>query len=78
MANPLATILSVAMMFEWLGTKHNNRSSITAAMQIRIAVEKALGTSNIRTADLCVGEWSKVKPSTTQEVASEVIKGLLE
>jgi 3-isopropylmalate dehydrogenase len=73
-ANPLAAILSVAMMFDWLGTKHNDKSSITAATQIRIGVKEALGTSNIRTPDLCVGEWSKVKPSTTQEVASEVIK----
>jgi 3-isopropylmalate dehydrogenase len=77
-ANPLAAILSVAMMFEWLGTKHNDESSITAAAQIRNAVKKALGTSNIRTADLCVGEWSKVKPSTTREVASEVIKRMAE
>jgi 3-isopropylmalate dehydrogenase len=77
-ANPLAAILSVAMMFEWLGTKHNDKSPITAATKIRIAVEKTLGTSNIRTADLCVGEWSKVKPSTTKEVASEVTKGIAE
>jgi 3-isopropylmalate dehydrogenase len=77
-ANPLAAILSVAMMFEWLGRKHNDKSPISAATKIRIAVEKALGTSNIRTADLCVGEWSKVKPSTTHEVASEVTKRLSE
>ena len=77
-ANPLAAILSVAMMFEWLGTKHSDKSPISAATKIRIAVEKALGTSNIRTADLCVGEWSKVKPSTTHEVASEVTKRLSE
>ncbi|MHA2385136.1 MAG: isocitrate/isopropylmalate dehydrogenase family protein [Candidatus Thorarchaeota archaeon] len=77
-ANPLAAILSVAMMFEWLGRKHSDKSPISAATKIRIAVEKVLGTSNIRTADLCVGEWSKVKPSTTHEVASEVTKRLSE
>ncbi len=73
-ANPLAAILSVAMLFEWLGTKHNDKASITAATKIRNSVQEALGTSNIRTPDLCVGEWSKVKPSTTKEVALEVIK----
>ncbi|MFW9889540.1 MAG: isocitrate/isopropylmalate dehydrogenase family protein [Candidatus Thorarchaeota archaeon] len=73
-ANPLAAILSSAMMFEWLGTKHNDKAPIYAAEQIRKAVKIALGTSNIRTPDLCVGEWSEVKPSTTHEVAAEVIK----
>jgi 3-isopropylmalate dehydrogenase len=73
-ANPLAAILSVAMMFEWLGTKHDDDAPITAAKQIRNGVEDALGTSNIRTPDLCVGKWAKVKPSTTQEVTAEVIK----
>ncbi|MFX1271010.1 MAG: isocitrate/isopropylmalate dehydrogenase family protein [Promethearchaeota archaeon] len=73
-ANPLAAILSAALMFEWLGTKHNDKAIISAAEKIRIGVKKALGTSNIRTPDLCVGEWSQVRPSTTKEVAAEVIK----
>jgi 3-isopropylmalate dehydrogenase len=73
-ANPLAAILSVAMMLEWLGSKHGDEAPISAAAKIRNGVKKALGTSNIRTPDLCVGEWSKVKPSTTQEVAAEVIR----
>ncbi|MFX1262292.1 MAG: isocitrate/isopropylmalate dehydrogenase family protein [Promethearchaeota archaeon] len=73
-ANPLAAILSTAMMFEWLGTKHSDKGPISAAEQIRNAVRKALETSDSRTPDLCVGEWSKVKPSSTQEVAAEIIK----
>jgi 3-isopropylmalate dehydrogenase len=73
-ANPLAAILSTAMMLEWLGTRHGDKGSISAAEQIRKAVRMALGTSNTRTPDLCVGEWSKVEPSTTHEAAAEVIK----
>ncbi|MHA2141701.1 MAG: isocitrate/isopropylmalate dehydrogenase family protein [Candidatus Thorarchaeota archaeon] len=75
-ANPLAAILSAAMMFDWLGIKHGDEASFNAATRIRSGVKAALGTSNIRTPDLCVGEWSKVKPSTTQEVTAEVIKRL--
>jgi 3-isopropylmalate dehydrogenase len=73
-ANPLAAILSAAMMFEWLGMKHNDKAPISAAEQIQKGVREALGTSNIRTPDLCVGEWAEVRPSTAKEVAAEVIK----
>jgi 3-isopropylmalate dehydrogenase len=76
-ANPLAAILSAAMMLEWLGTKHGDKGPISAAEQIRKAVRMALGTSNTRTPDLCVGEWSEVEPSTTHEAAAEVIKRIM-
>jgi 3-isopropylmalate dehydrogenase len=48
MANPVATILSVALMLEWLGTEETRRG----ARMIRRAVEKVLSHPDHRTADL--------------------------
>lgn len=72
-ANPVAAILSAAMMLEWLGMKHNDKVSLKAAKEIRQAVEEVLRDGRVRTHDLCFGEWSKVKPSTTAEVATEIV-----
>ncbi len=73
-ANPLAAILSVGMMLEWLSTNHNDKAAAKAASIIRESVIETLRDSSVRTPDLCAGKWSNVKSSTTQEVASEVIK----
>ncbi len=72
-ANPIAAVLSVAMMLEWLGMKHSDKDSLKAAKRIRRSVEGVLQDGRVRTQDLCFGEWSKVKPSTTEEVATEII-----
>src|SRR5262245_31174270 len=47
-ANPIATILSVAMMLEWLG----HAEAIRGARRIEQAVEKVLADPAHRTADL--------------------------
>ncbi len=73
-ANPIAAILSVAMMFEWLGSKSNDEGPIRAANKIRQSVEKVLHEGQVRTEDLCIGRWEKVKPATTLEVAVAIIK----
>lgn len=75
-ANPIAAILSVAMMFEWLGTQNNDKKSIEAAALIRSATESVLHEGQVRTADLCLGRWKDVKPAMTQEVAVAIIKRL--
>jgi 3-isopropylmalate dehydrogenase len=48
LANPIATILSVALMLDWLGTEETKRG----AAMIRRAVETALSNPDHRTADL--------------------------
>ncbi len=73
-ANPIAAILSVAMMFEWLGSKSNDEGPIRAANKIRQSVEEVLHEGQVRTEDLCIGRWEKVKPATTFEVAVAIIK----
>ncbi len=51
-ANPLATILSAAMMLDWLGDKHADKVCTTAAIDLENAVEQVLRQGNVRTPDL--------------------------
>lgn len=51
-ANPMATILSAAMMLDWLGDKHNDPVCIEAAVSLENAVAKVLQEGNIRTPDI--------------------------
>jgi 3-isopropylmalate dehydrogenase len=73
-ANPIAAILSAVMMFEWLGKKFNDGAPVKTAGWIRDSVEAVLREGKVRTPDLCLGKWSKVKPSTTQQVTNEIIR----
>lgn len=73
-ANPIAALLSTAMMLEWLGKKFDDSVPVKTAGWIRGAVEAVLREGKVRTPDLCLGEWSEVKPSTTQQVTTEIIK----
>ena len=65
-ANPLATILSAAMMFRYTF----NRADI--GERIEKAVRKALA-SGLRTADIAD---KKSKPVTTAQMGDAVVKGL--
>ena len=51
-ANPVAAILSAAMMFEWLGEKHGDEQASATGAQIRRAVERVLSEGKYRTPDL--------------------------
>ena len=73
-ANPIAALLSTAMMMEWLGKRFDDLAPVNVAKQIRRAVEEVLREGKVRTPDLCQGAWSDVKPSTTKDVTSEVIR----
>jgi 3-isopropylmalate dehydrogenase len=73
-ANPIAAILSVAMMLEWLGPRANDQGPIEAAKLIRKSIGEVLRDGQIRTPDLCLGSWEKVKPATTTEVTEAIIK----
>lgn len=64
-ANPMATILSAAMMLEWLGEKHSSGECLEAAIALENAVAEVLRDGQVRTPDL--GGNSK-----TTEVANAV------
>ncbi len=51
-ANPLATILSAAMMFDWLGDTRNDAACAQAAVAIENAVAKLLADGKTRTPDI--------------------------
>lgn len=51
-ANPLATILSAAMMLDWLGDKHGNQTFARAAVDLEAAVAQLLRAGEILTPDL--------------------------
>ncbi len=51
-ANPTATILSAAMMLEWLGQKHGVPEAIAAAGRINQAVDLTFGSGHIRTCEM--------------------------
>jgi 3-isopropylmalate dehydrogenase len=51
-ANPLATILSGAMMLDWLGERHKEAAATAAAKKIESAVTELLAAGNHLTPDL--------------------------
>ncbi len=69
MANPLATILSAAMLFDWLGEKHHDSGALLAAEKLDGAVAKALAAGTAQTRDLGGS-------AGTQESAAAVLAAL--
>jgi 3-isopropylmalate dehydrogenase len=67
-ANPLAAILSVQMMLDWLGTRHDDNRLLQAAEKTEAAVEELLSEGKTLTYDL-IGEE---KASRCSEVGAEV------
>jgi 3-isopropylmalate dehydrogenase len=51
-ANPLATILSGAMMLDWLGERHNDPAAVTASRRIEAAVASVIAQGKTLTPDL--------------------------
>lgn len=68
-ANPMATILSAAMMLDWLGDKHEDQVCLDAAVTLEQAVAKVLAEGNVRTPDIG-------GKSSTSDVAHEIVKVL--
>lgn len=54
-ANPVAMILSAALMLEWLGVQHGSEKCTEAAHEIEGAVNAAFGSGSVRSYD-CGGE----------------------
>lgn len=68
-ANPLAMILSAAMMFDWLGGQDADGRAFNASERIELAVQAVLKSGDCRTVDLGGN-------ATTTEVADAVINAL--
>ncbi len=68
-ANPMATILSAAMMLDWLGDRHGNSVCIDAAVTIENAVAIVLKDGCVRTPDIG-------GTSSTTEVAHAIADAL--
>jgi 3-isopropylmalate dehydrogenase len=68
-ANPLATILSAAMMLDWLGDKHGDSACVAAASSVEAAVAQVLRDGDVRTADIG-------GTSSTTDVANAVAETL--
>jgi 3-isopropylmalate dehydrogenase len=68
-ANPLAMILSAAMMLDWLGERHGDAAAAQAARRIESAAVVVLQYEQLRTPDLG-------GTATTSQVAEAVIQRL--
>jgi 3-isopropylmalate dehydrogenase len=69
MANPIATILSGAMMLHWLASEHGEKRFSRAAGMIDAATAKVLGTGKVLTAD--VGG-----KATTEEMGDAIARAI--
>ena len=68
-ANPLAMILSAAMMLDWLGLRHDNSQLVDDGKRLRDAVEFVISDGKILTSDLG-------GTATTQGAADAVMDSL--
>lgn len=69
LANPMATILSAAMMLDWLGDQHNDPACVKAARIIEESVSQVLSQGTVRTPDIGGS-------SSTLQVATAVASAL--
>lgn len=51
-ANPVAMILSGALMLDWLGVHHQSDACVNAAKEIESAVDAAFGSGSVRSYDI--------------------------
>ena len=72
-ANPLAAILSVQMMLDWLGTRHNDDRLLLAAEKTEAAVEELLSEGQTLTYDL-IGEEKASRCSDVGRTVEEKLR----
>jgi 3-isopropylmalate dehydrogenase len=68
-ANPIAMILTVAMMLDWLDETHDDSAAITAAIQIERALAQTLKEGTTLTQELGGS-------ATTSNVAATIVRQL--
>ena len=74
-ANPMATVLAIHMMLEWLGKRKNDKSLLEAARGVEAAVQSVLRDGRILTYDLggsakCSEVGSAVAAAVAQQAKS--------
>ena len=74
-ANPLAAILSMRMMLDWLGTRHNDERLTRAAGIVEAAVAAVINDGKTLTYDL-VGEERAAKCSEVGAAVEEEIRSI--
>jgi 3-isopropylmalate dehydrogenase len=72
-ANPLAAILSVQMMLDWLGTRHDDDRLLRAANKVEAAVEELLSEGRTLTYDL-IGEEKASRCSEVGRAVEEKLR----
>jgi 3-isopropylmalate dehydrogenase len=72
-ANPLAAILSVQMMLDWLGTRHQDARLIRAAENVEAAVARLLSEGKTLTYDL-IGEEQASRCSEVGAAVEQILK----
>jgi 3-isopropylmalate dehydrogenase len=77
-ANPIAAILAGKMLLDWLGKRFIDGIATNAARFIEEAIQQVLREEKIRTYDLCVGPYANIKPATTKQVGTAIVKALRE
>ncbi|MGZ8848526.1 MAG: isocitrate/isopropylmalate dehydrogenase family protein [Pyrinomonadaceae bacterium] len=74
-ANPMAAILAVQMMLDWLGTRHSDERLQRAAEKVEVAVASVLNEGKILTYDL-IGEAKASRCSEVGAAVEEKLRGL--
>jgi 3-isopropylmalate dehydrogenase len=74
-ANPLAAILSVQMMLDWLGTRHDDERLLRAAQKVEAAVAELLSEGKTLTYDL-IGEEKASRCSEVGKAVEEKLRKL--
>ena len=72
-ANPLAAILSVQMMLDWLGTRHDDERLLRAAEKVEAAVAELLSEGETLTYDL-IGEEKASRCSEVGKAVEEKLR----
>jgi 3-isopropylmalate dehydrogenase len=72
-ANPIAAILSAAMMFQWLGEKHHDETAIEVGLRIQQAAETVVAMRQVRTPDL----GGKNSTAEIGDAVAEKVRGFL-
>ena len=75
-ANPLAAILSVRMMLDWLGTRHEDERLIRAAEKVESAVEELLSQGKTLTYDL-IGEEKASRCSEVGKAVEDKLRAMV-
>ena len=74
-ANPLAAILSVQMMLDWLGSRHDDERLLRAAEKVEAAVAELLSEGKTLTYDL-IGEEKASRCSEVGKTVEEKLRNL--